>query len=68
MLKNQFDFMLSRSVTEAIYLLQNLIEKNRSKERDIHMVFIDLEKPYNRFLRKILGKALEKEKKNVHIT
>ena len=33
---------------EAIYLLRRVIEKYREKKRDIHMVFIDLEKAYDR--------------------
>ena len=52
-LKNQFDFM-PRSSTKVIYLLRNLIEKYRSRERHLHMVFIDLEKAYDKVTREIL--------------
>ncbi|GMP25038.1 hypothetical protein CsSME_00002089 [Camellia sinensis var. sinensis] len=46
--ENQFGFMPGRSTMEAIYLLRRVIEKYKEKKRDIHMVFIDLEKAYDR--------------------
>ena len=46
--ENQFRFILGRSTMEAIYLLRRVIEKHKEKKRDIHMVFIDLEKAYDR--------------------
>ena len=52
--KNQFGFMPGRSNTEAIYLLRSLMEKYRSKERDVHMVFINLKKAYDRVPKEIL--------------
>ena len=48
--ENQFGFMPSRSTMEAIYLLRRVIEKYREKKRNIHMVFIDLKKAYDRVL------------------
>ena len=43
-LENQFGFMLGRSMTEAIHLLRQLKERFRERKRNLHMVFIDLEK------------------------
>ena len=42
--------MPRRSAMEAIYLLRRLveIEKYREKKKDHHMMFIDLEKVYDR--------------------
>ena len=42
--ENQFGFMPGRSTTEAIHLLRQLIERFRERKRNLHMVFIDLEK------------------------
>ena len=59
MSENQFGFMLGRSTMEAIYFLRRVIEKYREKNRDIHMVFIDLEKSYDRVFRDIIWWVLE---------
>ena len=38
--------MPGRSTMEAIFLIQQLIERYREQKKDLHMVFIDLEKTY----------------------
>ena len=39
----QFGFMPGRGTTDAIFEVQQLMEKHREKQKELHMVFIDLE-------------------------
>ena len=44
----QFGFMPGRGTTDAIFAVRQLMEKHREKQKELHMVFIDLEKAYDR--------------------
>jgi Reverse transcriptase (RNA-dependent DNA polymerase) len=48
--KNQFGFMPERSTMEAIFLIRQLMERHREQNNDLHMIFIDLEKAYDKVL------------------
>ena len=52
--ENQFGFMQDRSTIEAIHLFRRPIEFNRERKKDLHIVFIDLEKTYDRVPREVL--------------
>jgi hypothetical protein len=60
--ENQFGFMLGRSTMEVIFLISQLMERCREQKKDLHMIFIDLEKAYGKMLRNVMWKALEKHK------
>jgi hypothetical protein len=60
--ENQFGFIPERSTMEAIFLIRQLMERCREKKKDLHMIFIDLEKTYDKVIRNVMWWALQKHK------
>ena len=47
-IEEQFGFMPGRGTTDAMFAARQVIEKHREMQKELHMVFIDLEKAYDK--------------------
>ena len=57
----QYGFRLGKSTTELILILRIIQERYRDMNKELHMVFIDLGKAYDRVLRELIRWCLRKK-------
>ena len=58
--KQQYGFMPEKGTTDAMFALRMLMEKYRESQRELHCVFVELEKAYDRVPREELWYYMRK--------
>ena len=55
-------------MTDAIFAVRQLMEKHREKQKELHMVFIDLEKAYDRVPRQEVWRCMREKGVQKYVT
>ena len=57
----QFGFVAGRGTTDALFVVRRMQEEYRDKKKKLNMCFVDIEKAFDRFPRKVMELAMRKK-------
>ena len=57
----QFDFMPERGTTDALFVGRRMLENYKDKKKKLNMYFVNIEKAFDRVLRKVMEWAMRKK-------
>ena len=62
MIEQQYGFMAGKSTTDGLFALRVLMEKYREGQKELHCVFVDLEKAYDKVPREEVWYCMRKSR------
>ena len=57
----QFGFMPERGTTDTLFIVQRMQEEYSDKKKKLYMCFVEIEKAFDRVLRKVMEWAMGKK-------
>ena len=60
--ESQSVFRKGRSIQDHVFTIKQVVEKNRIKNQELYMAFLDLEKAFDRVSQKDIWRSMEQRK------